>query len=429
MKQSREPANDKINEVSFQQCLDEVKKSCYEEYPFQEMIHIENEQKASVFKSQYLKCFYDKSQSICEPTSAYKNEKNKFEKEFFREINNAAKKKKHKGLVDWQLLKKFKEALWKFKILIKTHTKSMLNGLGVGVSMGASAIAGVTQGYELIHHNGKVGVFCAPGMKVATDIGVYADLVFVNSLMCRNNQHYRGQFLSLALSGSLEIAGIPGEVGAGYSLGIELFQFRDQMKRIKSSVDFSKNRLNEEMFYLQEYVNDHPELKSKMGVVIFYNKIIRTLLKLKVKFDPLKTAPIRMLIQEAFRKKFSLGSLGKDYAMLTKKASEKYDFIELGKVADALESSLSGCDSFSTFVGASLSLSPISLSVSLTSYGLAGELSFQGLKSALSINLNRKAIRQKREFYYSLFDIVTSLAGNKCNQEETRNLLDFWTKQ
>lgn len=429
----RDPANSRVtastvSQADYTECLNDVKKACYEKFPFHEMSLVGSKIQSSLYKHRYMKCFMADSQNQCSKLDDYQAERSEFEKSFANEFESIGKERKQKFLGNWELLKKIKSALWNFKKLIKTHTKAALNGLGVGVSLGAQAVGGITQGYEMVHHNGKLGFFCAPGMKVATDIGVYADLVFVNTLMCRDNKHYRGQFFTVALSGSLELAGIPGEVGAGYSLGIELFKFQDQLRKIKRDIEFSTERLNEEIYYLEEFVKNNPELRSKLGTVVFYNKVMRTLLSMKSKFNPLNTTPLRLLIQEAFRKKFSLGSLGREYAQLTKSASEKHNFVELVKVAEALESSLSGCDSFSTFAGASISLSPISLSASMTSYGLAGELSFYGLKSALLLEHGRNAKKARKEFYFSLYDIVKSIGTDQCNKKEITNLLDFWTK-
>lgn len=264
---------------------------------------------------------------------------------------------------------KFMDSLGKIKKSLKS-----VNGFGVGVLGEAYFGFGKSWMAEIVRHDGKLGLFCAPGINARTDLGIGVGLTAVRTLSCRDNHHYKGNFLSLAAGVSGEFIGLPIGLGMSYSFGVDLYKLRKQIQL----ADLNERELQYELKKLssfKELFKDKTPENENLSNLIYYGATLVEIINPNLRFDRPKSA----IGEKAFLRSISRGqSLGIQFKNFIH-SRKLQDFFQdnnlsnLGSFFTILAGSFTGCDSLGGVGSLSLSLSPVTLGVAYNHYGLLFE--------------------------------------------------------
>lgn len=258
--------------------------------------------------------------------------------------------------------------------------KHATNDRGVGVD--GNAFFGVGAGWlaEIVNHHGKVGLFCAPYVMATTDIGVTASISVVQSISCPSNQAYEGGFLQIGASISGEAIGLPVDLGAAYSFGLDLPGFSQKVKTARAAGKLSVRALMAEVGRLND-AQIKRGIASNNGRAAMMNIALRPLGVLGIRTPSMSSIrSVNNAIKDALLHHRSLGIQFKQYynSYLSRYLVSN-NLPMLNQFFSILTSSMSGCDSVGGSAALSLTLSPVELSVQYQNYSLLNEMAFEDL--------------------------------------------------
>jgi hypothetical protein len=266
----------------------------------------------------------------------------------------------------------------------------LANHRGVAVTGNAFAGVGIKWIAELVLHNEMVGLFCAPGATLQTDVGISANFEAIRSISCDSNKHYEGGFFSIGAGVSAEAIGIPLGLETSYSFGIDVKKFVQSYKEAIYNGLFKVEDLPSEISYLVSLpkstigpATDLTFLNYALKILSMMDKNVRVL-----KFDKLSVSP-KAIKSMANGQSPSMGEMIKNVNSNQRimKVLDENRLDNLKIFIAILSSSLTGCDSIGGAGSIGLSLSPVSLGLAYTKYSLLFEIHLEDLNSLTKINL------------------------------------------
>lgn len=250
---------------------------------------------------------------------------------------------------------------------VKKATEQAVHGRGIAVQGGAYFGIGSSWLGEVILHDKKVALFCAPGTMINTDIGVELGVVGVSTLSCDSNSEYSGSFLSLGISASGEVFLIPASAQLSYSLGFDSRRFRKELDQFLKQ-KYTAQQVIQEFNYLSR-AEDFREPSKKFAI-----HSLGHFLNFIFPFSANKAvAPIDELsfnTNNLVSRKNSLGDMAKSFFKSSrfKALLRKYNLKALEQISRIISESYTGCDSIAGAASISLSAMPASVSIQHSYY-------------------------------------------------------------
>lgn len=243
----------------------------------------------------------------------------------------------------------------------KVHNK-MTHGLGVGVIGSAYFGIGVNWLAEIVMHNGKIGLFCAPGVSVQPAVGASLGVMGLKTLGCHNHKNYTGGFLVASGGFNTTAAGLPFSVELSYSLGIDLVRFFTDIKKAHQSEEIDFVELATELHVLKSISEKKIMNSESMSIPLYFGirstQFLNQLLNNKIDYSTesvSKNIPIKPnSLRAKIRKNNSLGKLVKNGVGVLSPVFQKYGMKNLDKFFTLLKRNISGCDA----IGGAAALSP-----------------------------------------------------------------------
>jgi hypothetical protein len=301
-----------------------------------------------------------------------------------------------------------------------TNVRELSHGKGIGVTAEAYAAGGAIAHAEIVVHNGKMALFCAPGVGVKSDIGVGASISGIKTLGCGTNRDYRGKFLTFEFGVSGELIGLPASLGMSYSIGLDFSALVEELHKSKANGDFYPSDLVKEIRTMETLsVLEKNELfgneSTRLGGIL----VMRFLSSL-IKDDKMSTY-FNKELGPAFKEYWNKADIEEKPLTISIKEFIK-QFQQLEKTEsltqtryflNTLDKNLSACDAITAGVGFSLSLSPINLGTQLFHYKEMAEFDISELKkfSALApYQLAKMAFsKAQRQKYIELIEQLNKI--------------------
>lgn len=312
-------------------------------------------------------------------------------------------------------IQKTSEAL---RLKMNSNLNQSLESKGVGFY--GEAVFGIGKSWlgELVVHQNKIGLFCAPGSYLKTDVGFAFGFESSQTLSCESNQHYAGGFLSFETGLSSEMFLLPFELGVAYSFGIDGKTFREDLKKINLS------SLQKELFQFSQLLK-HSSLKNNIGSstlvsLDFLNKMVSSLNGNQKTFTHLFSTD---LDKNKLLKQQSIGHIIKKW-VATKKLEpffKKNHFDQLDLFTKIFAKSLTGCDGVGGSGSIGLSVMPVSLGVKYSEYGLLMEMPVSFLN--VMERINPFSLMNPKLMSYSDLKAIVELAHSVVNLRENFNEL------
>lgn len=262
------------------------------------------------------------------------------------------------------------------------YVKVATNDLGVGVD--GNAFFGFGRGWlaEVVNHHGHIGLFCAPYAMVTTDIGVTASVSVVKSISCPSNEAYAGGFLQIGASISGEAIGLPVDLGAAYSFGLDLPGFSHKIKESRRSGKLKLAEISREL----SRFNDPAVRRAIAGtnrMAAILNIALKPVAVMGIRSPGISSMKaVNQVIKEALHHHRSLGVQFKSYYTRSLAAYlSRNNFPQMNEFFRILTSSMSGCDSVGGSAALALSLSPVEVNVQYQNYALLMEMQFEDLRA------------------------------------------------
>jgi len=315
--------------------------------------------------------------------------------------------------------------------------KKVTHGNGMGVHGAAYFGVGVNWLAEVILHNGKLALFCAPGMSMQPSIGASIGVVGVHTLSCKDNQAYNGGFLTAAGGFNTSQAGLPFSLQMSYSLGLDIKLFIQDLKKSHKDKTIDYEEMANELKRVDEILASDEYQAAEYSVPIYFglkassfiNKVLMT--KVKIPSDVIKgDLPISAKYLKAqIKNKKSLGHIMQGQIETLIKLLEKYELTNTIKYYRLLNKHISGCDAIggsASIAPSAGSLFPFEISIAYYNYHMLYELNEKKLLSFASLT----AFKLLNPFFYDtsfLADIavaaskVVSIPGNikkYCGQDQ-----------
>ncbi len=317
---------------------------------------------------------------------------------------------------------------------IKKQAISYGHGQGVGISATALAVEGRSFLLEAILLNNHLGLYCAPGVLYGTDIGVELGVTKSMALGCKEVKDYTGEFVSVGAGISLTNFAIPIGIEIAYSFGLDSINFKKEIKNRKVKLAKLILELNRVEASLIKYFRDNKVIKPKRDSIISLLAIIGSITGDGINFSRLLSKDMDL---KDFKNNNSLGLLAKKTIESTtfNKFLDHEKFYELKKTLLALGNSLSGCDSISSAISASLTASPISLKVASTHFSSLYQvdvnkvLSLKRISSFMLLNpilMDKYTLRKIIELAV-VVESFPSLVENKCYSSSYENVVESFS--
>ena len=259
-----------------------------------------------------------------------------------------------------------------------SKSKVIKSAHGHGVAYGVSAFAGmgILFNGELVVHDQKLALFCAPGVSAVSDLGVQMGVGPVRTIGCNTHQDYVGNFLTVSAGISGEYFGLPAGAEVNYSFG---FSSNDFLKRIEYQVNDSNLDLKLAATQFAEFatvknsfVPQGPLKKITWYIVL---KVLANFFeqqKVTIDIDDQLLQKVREQgIDNAF--KTSVGQMVKEiiYSEELKLQLKNHDHLYIVMLEFA--NSMSGCDSVAANALLTVTASPINFSLLMSNYAMLYE--------------------------------------------------------
>ncbi len=284
---------------------------------------------------------------------------------------------------DQNKLSQFYEISRGFVKASEKYLKKATNDRGIGVD--GSAFFGVGAGWlaEVVNHHGKIGLFCAPYITATTDVGVAASLSVVQSISCPTNQSYEGGFLQIGAGISGELIGLPVDLGAAYSFGVDLPGFAARLKASRSAGKLRVAQLASEVRRLSQVENFRGISNNNNRNAAIMELALKPVSVLGIRTPGFSSVRrINSVVKEAIYHHKSLGiQFKRYYADFLSQYLVRNNMPMLKEFFTALVASMSGCDSVGGSAALSLTLSPVALNVQYQNYALLMEMQFEDLRA------------------------------------------------
>jgi len=280
---------------------------------------------------------------------------------------------------------------------------SAIEHVAVGISAEAFVGVGASKMIELAVHDKKIGVFCAPGVSVRTDVGVELAVSYGKTLSCDSNEHYSGGFLGAFGGVSAEAAGLPLAGGASYNVGVNYSKLKESLDDALDSKKLSLTKLSQEL----RFTTEHAE---SAGMLLLYSMAYQ-LIANRNNASARAANRINALLARLARGNRSLSRELLSFL----NSHELNDFLrvnklnQLGALSSILKNSLTGCDSVGGALGLSLSVSPASVGIKYSDFALLTEFDLDELKE-LNV-LSPEIFDNPFEYSVSQLRTTVSLAG------------------
>ena len=266
----------------------------------------------------------------------------------------------------------------------------LLDGHGIGLL--GEAYIGVGESWmgEVVRHDGKLALFCAPGISGRTDAGVGLGVTALRTLSCASNNHYAGNFLTIGAGVSGELIGLPIGLGLNYSFGADIKKLRSELQLARRNERYHPRELKGELRRLssmRELFRERSKETEMASGLILYGATLASIADSSLQFA--KTSGSKYsVIKKALFNRDSLGNQFRKFALSGKfqEFFQENDMPNLKEFFLILANSLSGCDSLGGAGSLSLSLSPVAVSVSYTHYSLLYETADKELNKVQKIS-------------------------------------------
>lgn len=298
------------------------------------------------------------------------------------------------------------------------RTGKAIEHVAVGVSAEAFVGVGVSKMVEFAVHEKSIGVFCAPGVSVRTDVGVGVDLSVGKTLACQSNEHYSGGFLGVFAGLSAEALGLPVGAGASYNIGVNYPKFKDGFNYALKTNQLSTAKLSREVSYLAEHADT-------AGLLFLYS-IAHQLLAKRNNSNQRISDQLNEVIARLVRSRRSLSN--ELLAFLNSQEFHNFlntnNFYQLRVLTDILRNSLTGCDSVGGALGLSLSVSPATVGIKYSDFKLLTEFDLEEMKELGTISADIfenpydysiSQLRTAASIATKLISIPFQLQSNKCS--------------
>jgi hypothetical protein len=392
---------------SVAKCTEESQDFCYNNYPFEDLeigiLESSDEFDERVYKvsKQYSQCVV-KNSYVCNINQG-QTEAAELLKNIEKEVDESGKS------VFSQVLRYSRKEISDFKVFLEKIAKIMdtlnkkkiefMHGTGVGFAVGASAGVLVDYKTEYVLHDGKVGVFCAPGLGIAPNLALNASFGGLKTFDCKTNDYYKGGFLVTELGLNATWLGLPFGPEVSYSLGFNPRGFINSYKVLKGKEYFSpiklKTELNDiatqglEVLMLPNRAN---QLKrSEIFTVFLAAYIASDVRKESMAVTSLRGA-LKSIAKTVGRNFFNGSSLGANLKRIAN--SERFKKLMFSMnypniyyyVKDVLAVNMSGCDAATLSAQFAPSWAPIGLGAYLSQYELLAEFRAQSFLKMVRIN-------------------------------------------
>ncbi len=317
--------------------------------------------------------------------------------------------------------------------------KSLDSMHGFGVSASGTALVGIGGAlqYEAVIHNRKMALFCAPGITAQSDIGISADVGVFKTLGCKDNEDYRGKFLTFAAGISSETIGLPFNVGANYSLGLGVSEFLKALAEAKESGRLELGELAKETaeFGLKAsgLLRDKNFPMHQQFSYLVLSKMIALSLGEK---DVLNEFNNDLKEVEEFVKNDGLDKVWKikplahhikSYLKFILLAEQIYgmNLPNFKLVVEEMAKAISSCDAIGLTGGLSLTLSPVNIGAILYQYTMLTEVNLDDVfylagfapRTLLTLDLSAKQRERFMKAVAGILRVVPDLWSNQCAAE------------
>jgi hypothetical protein len=297
------------------------------------------------------------------------------------------------------------------------------HGKGVSITGEVFGLAGIGMTQEALIHNGTLALFCAPGIYLKTDVGIGVAFSAIQTLGCKNHEHYKGKFFSLELGVSAEMFGLPFSTGVNYSLGVDITKFLSILAKRTQNETFNVSKLLQELILLRYYNSDmKPEEEFAQKYLAFTLAKALGEKDLSIKFaedlENLNKHPA--LARGKYSISYHLKKLLNKY--IYENHSLKANMPNFYIALVEFNKHLSGCDAVSGSVGLSLSLSPVNAGMALHHYTEVTKINIKDLlylarftpKRLLGLSLSPNQMDRFKSALKSVMRVIPSFSYSKC---------------